>query len=176
MHKKLLIVDDDPLFCSVLAKAMTRRGFIATIAHDAQEAQEAVELTSPDYAVIDLKMPGESGLTLVVALKNRFPALRIVVLTGYASIATAIEAVKLGATYYLAKPADIDAIIEAFGKDEGNSTMPVTDTPPSINKLQWEYMQKVLADTGGNISEAARILGMHRRTLQRKLAKKPVRD
>ncbi|MEW6332539.1 MAG: response regulator, partial [Pseudomonadota bacterium] len=125
--------------------------------------------------VVDLKMPGPSGLELVKKLKELDAHTRIVVLTGYASIATAVEAIKLGAIHYLAKPADADEIVAAFQRDSGNAAVAVEVKPLPLSRLEWEHIQKVLTESGGNISETARRLGMHRRTLQRKLAKRPAR-
>ncbi|EEF26689.1 two component histidine kinase, putative [Ricinus communis] len=133
------------------------------------------EANPPEYAVVDLKMPGPSGLVLVKRLNELDPATRIVVLTGYASIATAVEAVKLGATHYLAKPADADQIVAAFAKAEGDETAPVSPSPLSVDRMEWEHIQRVLAEHEGNISATARALNMHRRTLQRKLGKYPSR-
>jgi len=130
----------------------------------------------PEYAVIDLKMPGPSGLVLVQRLKELDAETRIVMLTGYASIATAVEAIKLGATHYLAKPADADDIVAALMRSEGDPSLPVSDNPLSVDRLEWEHIQKVLNEHEGNISATARALKMHRRTLQRKLAKHPVRE
>jgi two-component system response regulator RegA len=120
-------------------------------------------------------MPGESGLSLVQKLKSLDAHTRIVVLTGYASVTTAVEAIKLGAIHYLTKPADADEIIQAFWQDSGNADVPIGEVRPSVDRLEWEYIQQVLNDCGGNISATARSLGMHRRTLQRKLQKKPVK-
>jgi len=133
------------------------------------------ESESPEFAVIDLKMPGASGLELVKRLKALDTHTRIVVLTGYASVATAVEAIKLGATHYLAKPADADEIVAAFSRDTGDAAAPVTAKPLPLSRLEWEHIQKVLAECEGNISETARRLGLHRRTLQRKLGKRPAR-
>lgn len=171
----LLLVDDDDTFCQVLSAALERRGFAVKVAHDVAEGLAAAESESPEFAVIDLKMPGPSGLDLVKKLKALDAHTRIVVLTGYASVATAVEAIKLGATHYLAKPADADEIVAAFGRDSGNAAVPVETKPLPLSRLEWEHIQKVLAECDGNISETARRLGMHRRTLQRKLAKRPVR-
>ena len=171
----LLLVDDDETFCRVLAPALERRGFAVRVAHNVAEGFAAAERESPEYAVIDLKMPGPSGLELVRKLKALDAHTRIVVLTGYASIATAVEAIKLGATHYLAKPADADEIVAAFSRDTGDAAAPVTAKPLPLSRLEWEHIQKVLAECEGNISETARRLGMHRRTLQRKLAKRPAR-
>jgi two-component system response regulator RegA len=172
----LLLVDDDTTFAAVLADAFERRGYNVRVAHNVADGLKAARADSPEYAVVDLKMPGPSGLELVAQLKQLDENTRIVVLTGYASIATAVEAIKLGATHYLAKPADADEILAAFGRVEGNRGLPVESRPLSVARLEWEHIQKVLGECGGNISETARKLGMHRRTLQRKLAKRPVRS
>jgi len=171
----LLLVDDDDTFCRVLSVALERRGFAVRVAHNVVEGLAAAEGDSPEFAVIDLKMPGLSGLDLVKRLKALDAHTRIVVLTGYASVATAVEAIKLGATHYLAKPADADEIVAAFSRDSGNAGVPVEAKPLPLSRLEWEHIQKVLAECGGNISETARRLGMHRRTLQRKLVKRPSR-
>ena len=171
----LLLVDDDDTFCRVLSVALERRGFAVRVAHNVVEGLAAAEGDSPEFAVIDLKMPGPSGLELVKKLKALDAHTRIVVLTGYASVATAVEAIKLGATHYLAKPADADEIVAAFSRDSGNAAVPVETKPLPLSRLEWEHIQKVLTECGGNISETARRLGMHRRTLQRKLAKRPSR-
>lgn len=174
-EKNLLLADDDALYCEVLSAALTRRDFTVTIAGDVQTALAVMANISLGYAVVDLQMPGPSGLELVAKLHLLNPAIRIVVLTGYASVATAVEAIKLGAVHYLTKPADADEVVSAFDRAMGDSDIPVTNNPLSVNRLQWEHIQKVLSDCNGNISEAARRLGMHRRTLQRKLSKRPVR-
>jgi two-component system response regulator RegA len=171
----LLLVDDDDTFCQVLSAALERRGFAVMVAHDVDEGLAAAEGDAPEFAVIDLKMPGPSGLELVKKLKALDTHTRIVVLTGFASVATAVEAIKLGATHYLAKPADADEIVAAFSRDSGNAAVPVETKPLPLSRLEWEHIQKVLTECGGNISETARRLGMHRRTLQRKLAKRPSR-
>ncbi len=177
MNETLLIVDDDPAFLSVLKRAMERRGFSVECAACFEEAVALAEENPPEYAVIDLRMPGESGLVLVKRLKEIDPATRIVVLTGYASIATAVEAIKLGATHYLAKPAKADEILAALQRDgEGDSDAEINANPMSVDRLEWEHIQSVLAEHNGNISATARSLNMHRRTLQRKLSKKPVRE
>ncbi|OGT21388.1 MAG: two-component system response regulator [Gammaproteobacteria bacterium RBG_16_57_12] len=171
----LLLVDDDEQFCQVLSQALIKRGFTVHTAHDVEAGIRLAEAVAPEYAVIDLNMPGPSGLVLVERLKRLDNHTRIVVLTGYASIATAVEAIKLGAIHYLAKPADTDDILAAFHRDEGDTAIPVADRTLSVNRLEWEHIQKVLMECEGNISAAARTLGMHRRTLQRKLAKRPVK-
>ncbi len=172
----LLLVDDDPLYCQVLLLALEKRGYAVELAHDVTQALARLEQGAPDFAVVDLNLPGSSGLTLIPALRERNPEARIVVLTGYASIATAVEAIKLGATYYLAKPADADEIVSALRSEAGNPEVAVPPRPMSVNRLEWEHLQKVLAECEGNISEAARRLGMHRRTVQRKLKKRPARS
>ena len=175
VRENLLLVDDDALFCRVLGRSLTQRGYDVKAAATGAEALQLIEEQDFDYAVVDLRLENESGLNLVPALRASLPKARILVLTGYASIATAIEAIKLGATYYLAKPADADAVIDALHRDAPQSDLPVTAEPMSINRLTWEHMQKVLGECNGNISEAARRLNMHRRTLQRKLQKYPPR-
>ena len=172
----LLLVDDDVTFCSVLSRALEKRGFGVTTAHSVAEALRAVEDGAPEFAVIDLKMPDQSGLTLVSKLKALDEQTRIVVLTGYASIATAVEAIKLGAEYYLSKPADADEIVAAFHRDSGDESTRVSEKPLSVNRLEWEHISRVLMENHGNVSATARALGMHRRTLQRKLNKRPTRN
>ncbi|MEO8418292.1 MAG: response regulator transcription factor [Methylophilaceae bacterium] len=172
----LLLVDDDDTFREVLTRALQKRGFEITTARDASQALALAEVNSPEFAVVDLKMPGPSGLVLVKRLKELDAATRIVVLTGYASIATAVEAVKLGATHYLAKPADADEIVAALHKDEGDESAPLSASPLSVQRLEWEHIQRVLAENEGNVSATARALNMHRRTLQRKLGKYPSRN
>jgi len=174
-NPSLLLVDDDETFCQVLSAALERRGFDVKVAHDVASGLVVAEGDSPEFAVIDLKMPGPSGLELVKKLKQLDTHTKIVVLTGFASVATAVEAIKLGATHYLAKPADADEIVAAFSRDRGNAAVPVVAKPLPLSQLEWEHIQKVLTECGGNVSETARRLGMHRRTLQRKLGKRPSR-
>lgn len=171
----VLIVDDDETFCEVLAEAFSRRSYGVRTALDVPGGIALARNESPEFAVVDLCMPGPSGLELVKELKSIDENTRIVVLTGYASVATAVEAIKLGAKHYLSKPADADDIIAAFYKDEGNTSVPVRDKPLSVARLEWEHIQTVLNECEGNISETARRLCMHRRTLQRKLSKRPVK-
>ena len=172
----LLLVDDDETFTRVLANALQSRGYAVRVAHDVPQALQLAEQECPEYAVVDLVMPGPSGLELVQRLKALDANTRILVLTGYGSIATAVEAIKLGAVHYLAKPADADEILAALHRGSGgDAVMPVIPQPMSVDRLEWEHIQKVLGECGGNISETARRLGMHRRTLQRKLSKRPVR-
>ncbi len=168
----LLLVDDDVTFCSVLSAALEKRGFRVGLAHSVAAALSDIQGRPPEYAVIDLKMPGESGLLLVSRLKALDEQTKIVVLTGYASVATAVEAIKLGATYYLSKPADADEIVAAFGRGSGDPRMPIAGKPLSVDRLEWEHINRVLLEHGGNISATAKALSMHRRTLQRKLMKR----
>ncbi len=168
----LLLVDDDTTFCQVLGRALEKRGYSVTIAHSVEQALPLARENPPEYAVIDLKMDGATGLVLIQALHELDPATRIVMLTGYASIATAVEAIKLGATQYLAKPANADEIVAAFGH-QANPVAPLNPQPASVNRLEWEHIQRVLHENQGNISATARALNMHRRTLQRKLGKIP---
>lgn len=171
----LLLVDDDEAFREVLTRALERRGFSVTSAHNIESALDSAATNHPSYAVVDLRMPGESGLTLIPDFLEINPHMKIVVLTGYASITTAVEAIKLGAIYYLTKPTDADEIVAAFDRTKGDVEAKVPDTPVPLQRLEWEHIQKVLTECGGNISQAARKLKMHRRTLQRKLQKRPVR-
>ena len=172
----LLLVDDDVTFCAVLARALSKRGYVVHTAHDVNTALEYAEQHPPAYAVIDLKIPGETGLRLIARLRQLDPLTRIVMLTGYASIVTAIEAIKLGATHYLAKPAEVEEIVAALHKDDGDANIVDDIRPPSVERLEWEHIQRVLNEHEGNISATARALNMHRRTLQRKLFKRPVRN
>jgi two-component system response regulator RegA len=176
MSRSLLLVDDDDTLRGVLADALAKRGFAVHTAADAATASEIARGTRFDDAVVDLCLPGRSGLKLVESLKLAQPEMRIVVFTGYASIATAVEAIKLGAVHYLTKPADADELVAALigGKNMG-AAVPISTEPPSVDRLEWEHIQRVLGDCDGNVSEAARRLRMHRRTLQRKLKKRPVR-
>lgn len=172
----LLLVDDDETFCEVLKEALSHRGFEVYAACDLEAGVALAESEDPEYAVIDLRIGVESGLTLVKRLHDLDANTRIVMLTGFASIATAVEAIKLGAVHYLTKPADVDEIISALHKDEGDESVEIKEKPLSVRRLEWEHLQKVLIEHAGNISAAARALGMHRRTLQRKLEKRPVKD
>lgn len=171
----LLLVDDDTTFCRVLGAALEKRGFAVTAAHSVEQAIPLAEGNPPEFAVVDLKMGGAPGLALVKVLHDLDPNTRIVVLTGYASIATAVEAIKLGATQYLSKPANADEIVAAFDHAP-DSNAPLKAQPVQIDNLEWEHIQRVLREHGDNISATARALNMHRRTLQRKLSKPPLRN
>lgn len=191
----ILIIDDDIAFNAVLRRALLRRGYTAESAHNTMDALEMAKCHQPDRIVLDLNLAAQgqgsvggvgsgssvrmgNGLSLIAPLKQICPHARIVLLTGYASIATAVDAIKLGATHYLAKPVDIDTLLSAFEQDDNTSSS--ADTPPpsdplSIDRMEWEHIQRVLHEHGGNISATARALKMHRRTLQRKLGKHPVK-
>lgn len=168
----ILLVDDDVTLRERLARALRERGFDVRTAGSADEAMEQVRADSPEMAVIDLRMPGRSGLELLREMREHDPATRVMVLTGYGSIATAVEATKLGAEGYLPKPVDADELLAAFARS-GAHPVPDRFQTPSLARAEWEHIQRVLSDCGGNISEAARRLGIHRRSLQRKLQKYP---
>ena len=178
-RSSILIVDDDDLFRERLARALRDRGHEVRTAKNADEALDLARADSPEYAVVDLKMPGRSGLEVVRELRAVDAATTIVVLTGYGSIATAVEAVKLGAGHYLSKPADADEVLAAFARAgrpvDPSSVERASFETPSLARAEWEHIQRVLTDCHGNVSDAARRLGMHRRSLQRKLQKIPPR-
>jgi two-component system, response regulator RegA len=174
-RKKLLVVDDDDAFREAMELEFSDRDFHVLLAADHRAALGLAAMHRPQYAVVDLRLKGERGLEVLKDLIERLPGLRAVVLTGYGSIATAIEAIKLGAVHYLTKPCEIEAIEEAFQRDEGDPVIQIPETPPSLAAHEREYIEYVLAATGGNISEAARRLGLHRQSLQRKLRKYPPR-
>lgn len=171
----LLLVDDDSTFTRIMARAMDRRGLRVQIACSAEEGLAIAREEVPDYAVLDLKMNGDSGLVLLPKLLEIDPEMRVVILTGYSSIATAVEAIKRGACNYLCKPADADDVLAAILSNHADLESLVPENPMSVDRLQWEHIQRVLNEHNGNISATARALGMHRRTLQRKLQKRPVR-
>ncbi len=172
----LLLVDDDETFCKVLKAALEKRNYEVMTANDVATGIALAEQHLPEYAVIDLRIGHESGLELVKKLISLDDNTQIVMLTGFASIATAVEAIKLGAVHYLTKPANADEIVNALHKNEGDATVMISENPLSVKRLEWEHLQKILMQHEGNISAAARALNMHRRTLQRKLEKRPVRD
>ena len=173
--KTLLVVDDDDAFREAMELEFQDRGYRVLCAADHRSALGLAAVHRPQFAVIDLRLGGERGLLVLQDLMQRLPAIRAVVLTGYASLATAVEAVKLGARHYLTKPCDPDALEQAFFADKGDPNVLVPDNPPSLAKHEREYIEYVLAAAGGNISEAARRLGLHRQSLQRKLRKYPPR-
>ncbi|MEQ6341011.1 MAG: response regulator transcription factor [Gammaproteobacteria bacterium] len=175
VDEALCLVEDDATHRDVLVPQEGRSN--ASRVRDSRPSIDSAGCREwpPEYAVIDLRMPGPSGLVLVEKLKTLDSHTRIVVLTGYASIATAVEAIKLGATHYLTKPADADEIVQAFHCETGEASMAIAENPLSVDRLEWEHIQKVLLECQGNISATARRLDMHRRTLQRKLNKRPAR-
>ncbi len=173
---RLLLVDDDETFCSVLKPALEKRNYEVIVAHDVMSGTKMADQYEPEYAIIDLRIGYESGLEMVEKLIALDDNTRIVVLTGFASIATAVEAIKLGATHYLTKPANADEIVNALNKNQGDTSVEINENPLSVKRLEWEHLQKVLMQHDGNISAAARALNMHRRTLQRKLDKRPVKE
>ncbi len=187
-ERRLLIIEDDAAFARTLGRSFERRGYTVMLAtsldqalaliggDDGSEGDDTVPDRTPGFAVVDLKLNGEaSGLACVRALHAHDPDMLIVVLTGFASIATAVEAIKLGACHYLAKPSNTDDIEAAFGRAAGNAEVELTNRSSSIKTLEWERIHETLAQTGFNISETARRLGMHRRTLARKLEKQRVK-
>lgn len=172
--RRLVIIEDDEAFARALSRSFTRRGYEVMHAPSPQALDALLATHTFDYAVVDLKLGTESGLSCVAALHAHDPGTHIVVLTGFASLATAVEAIKLGACHYLAKPSNTDDIEAAFAKAEGDATVSVGTRATSLKTLEWERINEILADTGFNISETARRLGLHRRTLARKLGKRPI--
>lgn len=176
----ILLVDDDERLRSRMARAFEERGYETQQADGYEQGISIAERESTEYAVVDLRMPGKSGLDLVRELHRIDPATKVVVLTGYGSIATALEAVRLGATHYLTKPADVDEVIASFERRDpdpsADGSEMQSDAPetPSLARVEWEHIQRVLTDCGGNITKAAERLGIHRRSLQRKLSKFPM--
>lgn len=173
--RSLLLVDDDTALRKRLARAFQDRGFVVREAGGVAEALALAREESPELAVVDLRVPDGDGLEVLRALKRIDPTTIVVMLTGYGSIANALEAVRLGAAHYLTKPADVDELIAAFARERGEDDAPRGEhAPPTLARVEWEHIQRVLTDCGGNVSEAARRLGIHRRSLQRKLSKYPV--
>jgi two-component system, response regulator RegA len=174
MNLKILLVDDDENLRERLARSLRDRGHEVTTAASAQDALIAFERDPPDQVVLDLKMPDRSGLELLRDLRERDPELPVVMLSAYGSIATAVDAVRLGALDFVVKPADADTVLAAFDRPVGEA-LPEVEGTPTLARTEWEHIQRVLTECGGNISEAARRLRIHRRTLQRKLQKYPPR-
>ncbi|WP_277968507.1 response regulator transcription factor [Sphingomonas echinoides] len=170
----LLIIEDDAAFARTLQRSFQRRDYEVVLAEGPAELPALLAQRTPDYAVVDLKLAGSSGLACVETLRAHDPDTVIVVLTGYASISTAVQAIKLGATSYLAKPANTDDIERAFGMTLGDADVPIGDRQTSIKTIEWERINETLEATGFNVSETARRLGMHRRTLARKLEKRRI--
>src|SRR5450830_221377 len=180
MSAAFLILDDNDVFADTLARSLTRRGYQTTVAYSGEQALAAAAATRFDYASIDLQLQQDSGLQWIAPLRQQLPQARLLVLTGYASIATTVQAIKAGADNYLSKPANLDSILSALAVNANDSGVDVANaaafnaTPLSVDRLEWEHIQRVLSEHQGNISSTARALNMHRRTLQRKLAKRPV--
>ena len=174
---RMLVVDDDEIFRSRLVRALGHRGVETFAAANATEAEAVAKEHQPHWALVDLRMPGMNGLELVRVLHGVDEEMQIVVLTGYGTIATAVEAVRAGAADYLTKPVDTEQILAAFDKADGEEeaplVLPADANTPSLARVEWDYIHRVLSDCGGNISQAARKLGIHRRSLQRKLQKLP---
>ncbi len=177
-RENILLVEDDEVFARVVSRALEQRNYAVSHALNSAQAQQLVNSEMFSYAILDLNLGGETSLSLIHPIKQKFAEIRILILTGYASIATAVEAIKLGADNYLAKPADADEILSAMLVENASvvsQTIAKTQLEPmSVRRLEWEHIQRVLMQNDGNISATARQLNMHRRTLQRKLQKKPV--
>jgi two-component system, response regulator RegA len=172
----LLIVEDDDPLRQRLAAAFTQRGLDVRGAASVAQAEQLAREDPPELVLLDLRVGNENGLGLISTLREIDPATRIVVLTGYGSVATAVEAVRRGAVHYLTKPADADEILAAFVRNaDGRIPEAAPSQPMSLDRVEWEHINRVLLECGGNVSEAARLLGLHRRTLQRKLSKYPAK-
>jgi two-component system, response regulator RegA len=184
MSETILLVEDDATFSTTLSRALKRRGYRVSVAAAPAAAMEAARAEAPDWIVLDLNLAGASGLGLIPRLLEINPACRIVVLTGYASITTAVDAIKLGAVQYLAKPVDVSSLLRAFGHElqagnaaaDASPAASISAVPMSVDRMEWEHIQRVLREHQGNISATARALNMHRRTLQRKLLKRPAKQ
>lgn len=184
MNETLLVIEDDATFSATLLRALRRRGYTAHAAPTPEAALELARTVATDWIVLDLNLGGASGLGLIPRLRELVPGCRIVVLTGYASITTAVDSIKLGAVQYLAKPVDVDTLLRAFHHSPESGDALAGDTPMrgvaaqpmSVERMEWEHIQRVLREHRGNISATARALNMHRRTLQRKLLKRPARQ
>jgi len=173
---KLLIIDDDPIFSTTLARALSRRGYRVETAQNIAKALQQCKEFAPEFVVLDLRIGDESGLQLIEPMLKLLPTLHILMLTGFASIATAVHAIKLGAADYLAKPVDAQMVDRALKQKTALPSTAHTTVIMSVERLEWEHIQRALTDNDGNVSAAARSLSMHRRTLQRKLAKRPRRQ
>lgn len=175
MTVNILVVDDDIAFGDALSRALAKREFKVSIAHSIEELESLEDVAKHTYAVVDLRIGNDSGLSAIEYLLCQNESMKIVMLTAYASIATAVEAMKLGAVNYLTKPVNVQEIIDKLTTTQSSEDVSLEDTPLSIKRLEWEHLQKILLQHDGNISAAARALNMHRRTLQRKLQKRPVK-
>ena len=173
--EKIIIIDDDQAFCNALSRAFVKRDFEVSVAHNLSALHKLDHIDRIHYGIVDLRIGEDSGLSAIRCLLEKNPDMKIVMLTAYASIATTVEAMKLGAINYLTKPAAVQDIIDKLLQSKQTVSAPIEDTPLSVKRLEWEYLQKVLLEHHGNISAAARALNMHRRTLQRKLQKRPVK-
>ena len=173
MAKSILILDDDATFAETLARSFSRKGYDSFVALDINDARANLSEHKPDFAVVDLKINQESGLHFLPMLAELSPTTKALILTGYSSISTTVEAMKLGCINYLCKPVNTDEIIQALSDDQVHLEVSISESPPSVSRLEWEHIQRVLANNDGNVSQTAKQLNMHRRTLQRKLQKKP---
>lgn len=174
--RTILVVDDDEAFRTRLVRALRDRGLDANGAADYHSAMACARQESPELALVDLRLPGRGGLDVVRDLRQFDQTTNIIVLTGYGSIATAVQSVKLGASAYLTKPVDADQILAAFDAQDDSAASATTPTAQPLARVEWEHIQRVMTDCDRNVSQAARLLGIHRRSLQRKLAKNPVRE
>jgi two-component system response regulator RegA len=175
LRRSLLIVEDDESFAKALRRSFERRDYVVVSCDGIESVRKLATATLPDFAVVDLKLANSSGLECLRVLLDGNPDMKVVVLTGFASIATAVEAIKLGACHYLAKPSNADDIEAAFDRADGDVSTPVEGRPTSLKNLEWERIHETLVDSEFNISEAARRLGLHRRTLARKLNKRQMK-
>ena len=173
---RLLIVEDSENLCSTIQRGFETRGYEVRVAHSMASACAIVSQWIPQLALIDLRLPDQGGLHLIPCIRAANPDVRMVILTGYASIASAVQAIKLGATDYLVKPADVPTIEAAFGHTQAAAALAPVERKLSLDRLAWEHIEQVLREHAGNISASARALGIHRRSLQRKLAKHPTRN
>lgn len=171
----VLLIEDDPYFSRTLSRVLEREGFEVRTAATVEDMHQALAQQVPAYAIVDLKLEESSGLDVIAPLRSANEYMQIIILTGYASIATTVEAIKRGANDYLTKPLDMPALLAALGKAPAPK-VEIPEEPMSLRRLEWEHIQRVLNEHEGNITNAARALGMHRRTLQRRLAKRPVRE
>ncbi len=181
MNQAILLIEDDATFSATLARALKRRGYEVFTAATPEVALAKARSEAPEWIVLDLNLAGASGLGLLPQLREALPEARIVVLTGYASISTAVDAIKLGAVQYLAKPVEVDTLLRAFSHSleaapAAGAVAPPPAVPMSVERMEWEHIQRVLREHQGNISATARALNMHRRTLQRKLLKRPAKQ
>ena len=171
----VIIIDDDVAFSNALSVALTKRDFAVEVANDFEQLKKNKSAANMPYAIVDLRIGNDSGLNVIEYLLQINAEMKIIMLTAYASIATAVEAIKLGAKDYLMKPVAADEVIEKLVLDKNDEDVAIQDVPLSVKRLEWEHLQKVLLENEGNVSAAARALNMHRRTLQRKLQKYPVK-